>query len=328
MPLFFIRQDITKMQCDAIVNSTNRYFKPLGGADASIHKTAGPELAKYCSTLGVLNTGEVKITPAFNLPCKYVIHTVGPVWHGGKNGEETILQNCYTNALKMAVENGCKSIAIPLISSGTYGYPKDKVLSVAIDAICSFLFQNDLTVYLVIFTKEAYAYTSKLFKEIETYIDDNYVAEHLIAKNERTIENDLQKKPQSSVLSAETEDAELDKMLSKADESFALMLMRFIDKSGMTEVECYKKAGVLKQTWYKILNDKNYRPKKETVISYAIALKLSLDDTQRLLATVGYTLSKSNKFDIIIRFFISHKIYDVFKINQYLNDYKQPLLGC
>lgn len=327
MPLLFIRQDITKMQCDAIVNPTNRNLKPLGGADAAINKAAGPELAKFCSTLGVVETGEVKVSPAFNLPCKYVIHTVGPVWKGGQNDEETLLKNCYINSLKAAVERGCETIAIPLISSGTYGYPKDKVLGVAIDAICSFLFQNDLTVYLVIFTKEAYAYTSKLFKEIETYIDDNYVAEHLIERNARNVGENVQYTPQSSVAHSENKPS-LNALLSKIDDNFAVSLMHLIDKKGMKDVECYQKANVLKQTWYKILNCEDYKPSKNTVLCFAIALELDLPETQRLLATVGYTLSNSNKFDVIIQYFILHKKYDIFEINQTLFEFDQEVLGA
>lgn len=325
MPLIIIRQDITKIHCDAIVNPTNRNLKPLGGTDAAINKSAGPQLAKFCSTLGVVEVGEVKVSPAFNLPCKYIIHTVGPVWKGGNNNEETLLKNCYTNSMKTAVEHGCETIAIPLISSGTYGYPKDQVLRIAIDTICSFLFQNELTVYLVLFSKSAYAYSSKLFKNIKAYIDDNYVDEHLIGRCDRNVEEISNDTPK--FVAPTKNKTSLNDMLSKIDDSFAVTLMHLIDEKGMTDVECYKKANQLKQTWYKILNCKDYKPSKNTVLCFAIALELNLFETQHLLSTAGYALSNSNKFDVIIQYFISHKQYNIFDINQTLFEFNQEVLG-
>ncbi len=327
MPLFIIRQDITKMHCDAIVNPSNRFLIPGGGVDAAIHKAAGCELTQLCATLGGVEIGEVKVTPAFNLPCKYIIHTVGPIWRGGNNNEETLLKNCYINSLKSAVERGCETIAIPLISSGTYGYPKDQVLRIAIDTICAFLFQNELTVYLVVFSKSAYSYSSKLFKDITSYIDDNYVDEHLIGRNERNVDKNLNIAPHLSEVFSKKQTSSLNDLLSNMDDSFAVSLMRLIDKKGMTDVECYKKANVSKQTWYKILNDGTYKPSKNTIISFAIALELTLPETQHLLSTVGYTLSKSNRFDVIIEYFISHNNYSFYDINTTLFEFKQNLLG-
>lgn len=329
MPLFIIRQDITKMSCDAIVNPSNRFLIPGGGADAAIHKAAGSELTKLCATLGGVEVGEVKVTPAFNLPCKYIIHTAGPIWRGGQNNEEALLKNCYVNALNAALTHGCETIAIPLISTGTFNYPKDQVLQVAMNAICPFLLKNELTAYLVVFSKKAYEYSSKLFKNITSYIDDNYVEEYL-NEDESGRENNCERREceeSASNVAPKNKEASLKDMLSSMDESFAVTLMKLIDEKGMEDVECYKKANVAKQTWYKILNDDTYRPSKTTVISFAIALELSLDETQHLLATVGFTLSKSRRFDVIIEYFISQKNYNVFDINETLFHFDQELLG-
>lgn len=332
MPLHIIRQDITKIKCDAIVNPSNRYLFPSGGVDEKIHRKAGPELRAACALLGGIEVGEAKITPAFNLPCKYVIHTAGPVWSGGQNGEKTFLQNCYVNCLKTAMVNGCVSVAIPLISSGTYGYPKDKVLKVAVKTINGFLQDNELNVYLVVYDKTSYEFSKRLYGQVEKFIEDNYC-------------DDLRcmsiKSPDDSLFDfTETDEiyygkepvfgedvSSIEKMLSEIDDNFAVTLFKLIDVKNMTEIECYKKANVSKQTWYKILNEKNYKPSKNTVIAFAISLKLTFPETQHLLSTVGFTLSKSSKFDIIIEYFIKHGSYDIMKINETLFEFDQPCLG-
>ena len=163
MPLQIIRQDITKMQVDAIVNTTNKKMIGYSGVDLAVHTAAGPELDKLCRELTPLGLGTAKITPAFNLPCKYIIHTSGPVWEGGNNGETELLISCYNECLKLAKENDCETVAFPLISSGTYGYPKDKVLKIAINTISTFLFNNEMTVYLLVYDKKSYELSEKLF---------------------------------------------------------------------------------------------------------------------------------------------------------------------
>ena len=164
MPLQIIRQDITKIKCDAIVNPTNEDLFPGGGTDAAIHAAAGPALYEACREIGHLDVGEVALTLAFGLPCKYVIYTVGPVWKDGTHGERDLLETCYRNALLLALEKGCKSIALPLISSGLYGFPKDQVLKIAIATISDFLFVHELQVTLVVFDKTSYQFSEKLFR--------------------------------------------------------------------------------------------------------------------------------------------------------------------
>ena len=339
MPLHIIRQDITKIKCDAIVNPTNSKLNPGGGIDLKIHEAAGSQFADKCKEIKNLEVGKSTITLAYNLPCKYVIHTVGPVWKGGEFNEPTLLQSCYENSLKLAKQYNCETVAFPLISSGTHNYPKNKVLSVAVNSISKFLFDNEMTVFIVVYDNESFTLSEKLFTDVKEYIDDNYVIncyEERSLNNNRSIRrreqyliksNSSTKSVEKNTLSALSHKISLEDMLSAIDDNFALTLMKLIDLKGLTDVECYKKANVSKQTWYKILNDKNYKPSKNTVISFAIALKLSLQETNHLLSTVGFVLSKSNPFDIIIEYFIKSGEYNIFEINQTLFKFNQPCLG-
>lgn len=336
MPLHIIRQDITKLECDAIVNAANNTLLGGGGVDGAIHNAAGGKLLEECKTLGGCDTGDAKITKAYNLPCKHVIHTVGPIWRGGENGEKKLLASCYKKSLALAKENGCESVAFPLISSGVYGYPKDKALSVAVETISEFLFDNEMAVYIVVFDKASYQISEELFDDVQEYIDDNYVDE----KEERRLYNRPRRIFSSErdfevgsvcfekkLASPKKLDVSLIDMLANIDDNFAVTLLKLIDLKGITDVECYKKANVSKQTWYKIMNEKDYKPSKNTVISFAIALELSLEETKHLLSTVGFTLSKSNKFDIIIEYFLLNEEYNIFTINETLFKFDQACLG-
>ena len=341
MPLQIIRQDITKMKVDAIVNTTNEEMIGYSGVDLAVHTMAGPELDEECSKIAPLFLGQAKITKAYNLPSKYVIHTSGPVWRGGNYGESDILRSCYEESLKLAVENKCKSIAFPLISSGVYQYPKDQVLKFAIHIITEFLFDHELKVYLCVFDKESYSFSQKLFNDIQEFIDDEYVDEHdedyyddlggALAEEPLMLCKCCEALPPIEADEAEQPDIDglsLKDYIEQMDKSFQEMLFDLIDESGMTDVECYKKANVDKRTFSKIKSNKDYRPSKQTVIAFAISLQLNMDETQALLATVGFTLSRSNVFDKIIRYFIHNKNYDIFEINQALFEFDQVLLGC
>lgn len=333
MPLYIIRQDITKVKCDAIVNAANSTLLGGGGVDGAIHKVAGAGLLEECKTLGGCDTGEAKITKGYNLPCKYVIHTVGPVWRDGKSGEKFLLESCYKKSLALAKEHNCETVAFPLISSGIYGYPKEQALAVAVDTISAFLFDNEMTVYIVVYDKASYQISEELFDDVQEYIDDNYVdelQERQPSRYRMMRPIEIQSRP---FLDEIEEDCSIPKgisledMLSEIDDNFAVTLLKLIDLKGISDVECYKKANVSKQTWYKIMNEKNYKPSKNTVIAFAIALELTLEETNHLLSTVGFALSKSNKFDIIIEYFLIKGEYNVFTINETLFKFDQVCLG-
>lgn len=337
MPLEIVRNDITKMQVDAIVNAANSSLLGGGGVDGCIHRAAGKGLLEECKTLGGCETGNAKITGAYNLPCKYVIHAVGPRWLGGKRNEKELLESCYKVSLQLAKDNNCESVAFPLISSGIYGYPKDQALKVAIDVISAFLLKNDMMVYIVIFDKAAYKISEKLFSDIAEYIDDNYVDEHTDYRRESMRMNAPMAPMQASVGLFEADlceckammaDDDLDAKLKQIDESFSQMLLRKIDEKGITDAECYKKANIDRKLFSKIRSDVHYKPSKPTAIAFAIALELSLAETKDMLMKAGFALSHSNKFDIIIEYFISKGNYNIFEINEALFAFDQSLLGA
>ncbi len=337
MPFEIVRNDITKMQVDAIVNAANKSLLGGGGVDGAVHRAAGKELLLECKTLGGCKTGEAKVTAGYKLPAKYVIHTVGPIWQGGIMGEEAKLRSCYRESLCRALEKGCESVAFPLISSGAFGYPKDKALKVAIDEISNFLLSEDMTVYLVIFGKDTLSISSKLFADIKQYIDDNYVQGHTDIKREHSRRATFMgQAPMAAKMSREYIPCEmceqmpaesLEDVLQELDESFSQMLLRLIDERGMKDSECYKKANVDRKLFSKIRNNVNYKPGKATAIAFAVALELSLAQTEELLRKAGYALSHSNKFDVIVEFFIKHQNYNIFEINEALFAFDQSLLG-
>ncbi len=352
MPLQIIRNDITKLTCDAIVNAANSSLLGGGGVDGAIHKAAGRGLLLECITLGGCKVGQAKITGGHKLPAKYIIHTVGPKWRGGTQGEKELLESCYRESLKLALENNCESVAFPLISSGIYGYPKDQALKVAIDIISGFLLEHDILVYIVVFDKSAFEISEKLFRDIKTYIDDKYVDAHTTAtlRNEWTGESMTlrsaapmmaphQIRPsamEDSTILAETQlfsckeclsPSSLEDAVNQIDESFSQMLLRKIDEKGMTDAECYKKANIDRKLFSKIRNDIHYKPSKPTAIAFAIALELSIEETTDLLMKAGFALSNSYLFDVIIQFFIENKNYNIFEINQALFKFDQSLLG-
>ena len=330
MPLEIVRNDITKMHVDAIVNATDPTLSGGGGVDGAIHRAAGPQLEAACKALGGCKTGEAKATGGFDLPCKYILHTVGPIWRGGAFGERALLTACYQNALALARARGCESVAFPLISSAAHGYPKAQALRVAVEAITEFLTENEMEVYIVVFTRDEVEVSEKLFRAVEQYIDDVYVGERYDAPRE--MQRRAYSRQQTLYAPAESApragaDLDLETLLGQVDESFGQMLLRKIDEQGMTDAECYKRANVDRRLFHKIKNNPGYRPGKQTVLAFAIALRLSLAETKELLMKAGFALSHSNKVDIVVEYCIMDGNYDIFEINEVLFKFDLPPLG-
>lgn len=339
MPFTIVRQDITKIKVDAIINAANTALQMGGGVCGAIFKAAGAsELQAACDKLAPIQTGEAFITPGFRLPAKYVIHTAGPVYSDGKHSEEGLLRSCYTNSLKCAMENGCKSVAFPLISSGIYGYPKVEALRVATLAIKDFLDGHDIDVSLVVYDKTSLEVSEKLIGEVASYINENYFEEHketrrdlldveckVLDEAELIQYNVPMPKMAESILNAPT--AGIDDLVSSLNEPFSAALLRLIDTKGKTDVEVYKRANIDRKLFSKIRSNKGYIPSRRTAIALAVALELNIDETDDLLERAGYALSRSQKFDVIIEYFIINSKYDIFEINEVLFEYDQPLLG-
>lgn len=328
MPFEIIRNDITLMHCDAIVNTANPQPVIGGSSDGRIHAAAGPGLLEARKKIGPMAVGEAAITPAFALRAKYVIHTVGPWWQGGGAGEEQALERCYRNCLGLAVRHGCESIAFPLISSGTNGFPKDRALSCALRAISAFLLKHEMQVFLVVFHREAYQLSEKLFRGVRSYIDEHYVEEKLRFEPRDRLAQAQVLQEFMPVCSRAAASMDLRDLVREVDAGFSETLLKLIDKSGKKDSEVYARANVSRQHFSKIRNNPDYRPTKPTALAFAIALELDLKQTEDLIGRAGYALTNSSKFDVIIRYFIEQRIYDLFEINAALFEFDQSLLGA
>ena len=340
MSFQIIRNDITNMRVDAIVNTANPYPIIGRGTDSSIHEKAGPQPLQARKAVGNIAVGQAAITPAFDLHAKYVIHTVGPVWEDGNYGEEQLLRSCYDNSLSLAVQHKCKSIAFPLISSGNYGFPKDKSLQIAISAFSNFLIEQDMKIYLVVFDQTAFKLSEKLFQDVDSYIDQHYVDTHEKAaygitegnrksyrRRRHMVEHTVTLESCAAMPMAAPKASSLPDFLEQADTGFSETLLKLIDQAGYKDSLVYKKAHVSKQHFSKIRNNPNYKPTKETAIAFALALELDVAQTNDLIGRAGYTLSNSSKFDLIIRYFIEQKKFNIVEIDCTLFEFDQPLLG-
>ena len=340
MPLQILQNDITRMKVDAIVNAANESLLG-GGVDGCIHRAAGPELLKECRHLGGCRTGNAKITKGYALPCKYVIHTVGPVWQGGGHEEENLLRQCYDSALNLALEHQCESIAFPLISTGNYGFPKDRALQIAISAFSAFLLEHEMRIYLVVFHKDAFRLSEKLFHRVASYIDENYVqaketaeygaAFHRSNRSAYRRRRDMEVCESSIAfeepLPCASKAMSLEDMLKQADAGFTETLLKLIDQTGKKDSEIYKKANISKQHFSKIRNNPNYKPTKATAMALAIALELNIEETSDLIGRAGFALTNSSKQDLIVKYFIENKNYNIVEINLALYEFDQGLLG-
>ena len=353
MPFFMIRNDIVKMQVDAIVNPANPELRMGRGTSYAIYSAAGEEkLTDACRKIGECEVGKSVLTKGFALPAKFIIHSVCPPWMGDGEEQKQMLRSAYRSALQIAKEYGVRSIAFPLLSSGVYGWPKAEALHLATTVISEFLLEQEMTVYLVLYDHESVEVSKKLFSKIEEYIDDHYVTE----KDEGYFHHEAQYKCNSLPSEMMVHDAaaaypsfsdeprrrqpgsflkklsvpkerKLDELMSHMGETFSQMLLRLIDERGLKDSTVYHKANIDRRLFSKIRKDVNYVPTKKTVLAFAIALELSLDETKDLLMKAGYAFSNSSKFDVIISFFIENRSYNVFEINEVLFAYKQPILG-
>ena len=341
MPFEIIRQDITKLSVDAIVNAANTQLQHGGVVCGAIFAAAGAaKLQAACDAIGHCEVGQSVITPGFALPARFVIHTVGPVWQGGGHQEEALLRSCYQTALQLALDHQLESIAFPLISSGIYGYPKDEALRVATQAIREFLasHEQDLTVYLAVFDRLAVVLSDALQGRIARYIDEHTVELH---EKRRGISNrpDRNEYPirdvadRDVIIQASYErgaplSSTLDDHLNHLDETFNQRLLRLIDEKGLNDVLVYKRANLDRKLFSKIRSDVHYQPKKSTALALGIALELPTKEMRDLLETAGYALSKSNRMDLIIAFFIDECRFDIDEINEALFAYELPVLGA
>lgn len=354
MSLEIIRNDITKVHADAIVNTANPMVAIGYGVDTAIYEAAGKEeLLAERRRIGVMHPGEIAETPAFNLNAKYIIHAIGPAWEGGTNGEVETVAQCYRKSLEKAKELECESIAFPLLASGTYGFPKDVALKTAVSEISGFLFNHEMTVYLVVYDKESFEVSGKAFNDITEYISENDVKEsepafdcisqHRSRRDESSILfNREEQSAESIFLSEEADyypledmsievalpDEDIDDIIRRKEETFQEYLFRLIDRKGLEDKEVYKKANIDRKHFSKIRSNVNYNPSKRTALALAIALELNLDETKDLLLRAGIALSRSNTFDLIMEYCIDHHITDIFEINCILFKYDQPMLGA
>ena len=362
MPFQIIRSDITKVKVNVIVNTANPYPVIGSGTDSAVYHVAGEQkLLAERKKIGNIAPGQVAVTPAFKLPAKYIIHTVGPVWEDGNHGERDILRSCYEKSLNKAVELKAESIAFPVIATGVYGFPKDEALNIALAEIGKFLLTNDMKVILVVFDRKAFELSSQLVGDIDEFIDDHVVQivreteygsgmdrlerrrmeltsvladEELYHRRAELIdvEEDLfdgASAPMAPMSAPYMDmgDESLDDMLQNTGYTFQQKLFQLIDASGMDDVTVYKKANIDRKVFSRIRSKRDYKPKKKTAVAFAIALELDLPTTIDLLARAEIAFSQSNLFDLIIAYFITHGIYDMFEINAALFQYDQPVLG-
>ncbi len=356
MPLEIIRNDITRVRADAVVNTANPKVAVGAGVDHAVYKAAGwDELLAERAKIGPLAPGECAATPAFALPSKYIIHTVGPAWEGGGSGEAGIVAKCYRGSLELAKKLGCETVAFPLISAGTYGFPKAVALKTAVSEITGFLMENEMTVFLVVYDKEAFEVSGKAFSEIRSFIEEedivvpdrsSYERRRLEMESLRLEQMDsaaygapakaapLPKKKAGILGSIFPSRAErprkdsIDDLLLAKEDTFQQRLFRIIDRKGLTDPEVYKRANIDRKHFSKIRSNVDYHPSKRTALALAVALGLNLDETRDLLLSAGMALTRSSVFDIIMVYCIEHKMQDINEINCILFSYDQPTLGA
>ena len=353
MPFKIVRNDITKMRCDAIVNTANT--KPIigSGCDYAVYKAAGKRrLSEYREkNIGEVPEGDVFLTPGFRLPARYIIHAVSPLYIDGAHGEEEKLRVCYRKSLSLAWEQRCRSIAFPVISTGSFGYPKQEGIRIAADEIQAFLQNHEMLIYLVVFDARSARYGKRFDKDLQAYIDENYVdAKHHEEYSVQTMalrrdlddesfspyeddlyednlyeddlyEEDSDEDSEEENAFTQLHESKLEERMKHLTDSFSEYLLYLIEEKGMTNADVYKRALVDKKTFSKIKNHAEYHPQKMTAMCLCIGAKLNLDETRDLLARAGYALSPCDKTDIIFSYFIENQIYDMIELDIQLEEH-------
>ena len=340
MALKIIRNDITKMKVDAVVNTANSEPIVGDGCDTAIYNAAGREnLLAMRKRIGHIDEGEADITPGFKLPAKYIIHAVSPLYIEGDDTVEEKLRNCYRNSLRIAKEKGLHSIAFPLISTGSFGYPKEEGLRVAVDEINAFLLKNMMDITIVVFDKKSVSLGKRIDPNLESQIDNaelSRVAEEEYAHSSDAVKPDVSDDTEEVPGNVDTtpkiqdEDDEgilLEKYLKeKGADSFSQKLAQIIKSKGFSNPEVYKRAVVDKKVFSKINNDPTYSPSKMTAMQLCVGAQLTIDQTKDLLRRAGYALSPANITDLIFAFFIENGIYDMLEIDIRIEEHGQKCI--
>lgn len=338
MPFQIVRNDITKMKVDAIVNTANPMPGYGAGTDAAVYEAAGiNELLTKRHEIGFIGEGRAVITDGYKLPAKYIIHTVGTAWRGGDKGEEEVIRNCYRAVFRVAQENSVESLAIPLLASGCYGFPKEIALRIALSEIEEFMSTHELELYLVVFDEKSFLLSKEFYSDIEDYINDNYVDDRDLRLDRtplrvtfagRALKSaDYSCSKEAMSCAAPGSAKSLDDVIKNLDKSFMEMVFSFADDRELSDVEVQRRANLDRKAFSKLKCGTTKNPSKSTALALAVALRLSLDETKDLLSRAGLALSPCSKQDVIVQYFIEREAYDIYEINIALFEHGEPTLG-